>query len=93
MSFPRAGATLTLDFPYLGARTDDLLDRLDALTVASGGRVNPYKDAHMSAATFAASFPQVKAFQAFMDPMAQSQFAARVGLVAARTIRRTAAAE
>jgi FAD/FMN-containing dehydrogenase len=81
MSFPFAGATLTLDFPYLGTRTDVLLDRLDALTTSCGGRVNPYKDAHMSAATFAASFPQMKAFQSFMDPMARSQMAERVGLI------------
>jgi FAD/FMN-containing dehydrogenase len=81
MSFPRAGATLTLDFPYLGMRTDALLDRLDALTISCGGRVNPYKDAHMSATTFAASFPQMKAFQSFMDPMARSQLAERVGLI------------
>jgi FAD/FMN-containing dehydrogenase len=93
MSFPRAGATLTLDFPYLGARTDALLDRLDALTISCGGRVNPYKDAHMSAATFAASFPQMKSFQAFMDPMARSQLAERVGLLPDSTIRLKAAAE
>ncbi len=93
MSFPHAGATLTLDFPYLGARTNALLDRLDALTVNCGGRVNPYKDAHMSAATFAASFPQMKAFQAFMDPMARSQLAERVGLVPASLMPLKAAAE
>jgi FAD/FMN-containing dehydrogenase len=93
MSFPRAGATLTLDFPYLGARTDALLDRLDALTMSCGGRVNPYKDAHMSAATFAASFPQMRAFQAFMDPMARSQLAERVGLVSDSGITLRAAAE
>jgi FAD/FMN-containing dehydrogenase len=93
MSFPRAGATLTLDFPYLGARTDALLDRLDALTISCGGRVNPYKDAHMPAATFAASFPQMKAFQAFMDPMARSQLAERVDLFPDSANRPKAAAE
>jgi FAD/FMN-containing dehydrogenase len=93
MSFPRAGATLTLDFPYLGQRTDALLDRLDALTMSCGGRVNPYKDAHMSAAAFAASFPQMKAFQAFLDPMARSQLAERVGLMPDSATRLKAAAE
>jgi FAD/FMN-containing dehydrogenase len=82
MSFARGGATLTLDFPYRGPRTDALLDRLDSLTIAAGGRVNPYKDAHMSAATFAASFPQMRAFQPYMDPMARSRLASRVGLAA-----------
>ncbi len=84
MSFPMAGATLTLDFPYLGARTDALLDRLDALTIDAGGRVNPYKDAHMSPEIFAASFPAMQAFRHHMDPMARSRFADRVGLVAER---------
>jgi FAD/FMN-containing dehydrogenase len=90
MSFPRAGATLTLDFPYLGARTDALLDRLDALTMSCGGRVNPYKDAHMSAATFAASFPQMKTFKTFMDPMTRSQMAERVGLISGSVTRQKA---
>ncbi len=57
LSFPRSGYTLTLDFPNRGARTLSLLDELDAVTVGAGGAVNPYKDARMSAATFAASFP------------------------------------
>jgi FAD/FMN-containing dehydrogenase len=83
MSFPRAGATLTLDFPYRGDRTDALLDRLDALTIAAGGRVNPYKDAHMTAETFASSFPNIQTFRQHMDPMARSAFAHRVGLVSA----------
>jgi FAD/FMN-containing dehydrogenase len=82
MSFPRAGATLTLDFAYRGAATDALLDRLDALVIGARGRINPYKDAHMSAETFAASFPESASFQRFMDPMARSAFARRVGLKA-----------
>jgi hypothetical protein len=61
--------------------------------MSCGGRVNPYKDAHMSAATFAASFPQMKAFQAFMDPMARSQLAERVGLFPDSTMPLRAAAE
>lgn len=80
LSFPTAGATLTLDFPHRGPATDALLDRLDALTLAAGGRVNPYKDAHMSAATFAASFPQAAEFCCYIDPHARSRFAERVGL-------------
>jgi FAD/FMN-containing dehydrogenase len=81
MSFPRHGVTLTLDFPYRGAKTDMLLDRLDTITTKAGGRVNPYKDAHMSAATFAASYPEIADFRSFIDPMARSRFAERTGLV------------
>jgi FAD/FMN-containing dehydrogenase len=90
MSFPKAGATLTLDFPYRGGKTDELLDRLDAITIAAGGRVNPYKDAHMSDATFAASFPEASAFRPFIDPLALSRFAVRVGLIQANQNRTTA---
>jgi FAD/FMN-containing dehydrogenase len=80
MSFPRPGATLTLDFPYRGDETDALLDRLDDLTLAAGGAVNAYKDARMSAATFRASYPDTEMFRAAMDPGARSAFARRVGL-------------
>ncbi len=83
LSFPMPGATLTLDFPHRGIATDALLAALDDDVVAAGGRVNPYKDARMSAATFHASFPQARPFQASMDPAASSAFAVRVGLMAA----------
>jgi FAD/FMN-containing dehydrogenase len=82
LSFPQPGATLTLDFAYLGARTDALLDTLDSMALNAGGRINPYKDAHMSAQTFSRSFPDVARFRACMDTWAQSAFAARVNLQA-----------
>lgn len=78
MSFPIAGATLTLDFPNRGARTERLLAELDAVTLAAGGRVNPYKDARMSPATFAASFPHWRDFSAHVDPGFSSSFWRRV---------------
>lgn len=78
MSFPQAGATLTLDFPYRGARTDALLGELDRITMAAGGRVNPYKDARMSPAVFEASFPQWRAFAMHRDPAFTSNFWRRV---------------
>jgi len=78
MSFPLAGATLTLDFPNRGARTERLLDQLDAIALAAGGRVNPYKDARMSRATFEASFPRWRDFAAHIDPGFSSSFWRRV---------------
>ena len=78
MSFPLAGATLTLDFPYRGERTDKLLDELDRITIAAGGRVNPYKDARMSPATFEASFPHWRDFARHIDPGFSSSFWRRV---------------
>jgi FAD/FMN-containing dehydrogenase len=83
MSFPREGATLTLDFPYRGASTDRLLDKLDALTLEAGGRVNVYKDARMSEAVFNASYPEAARFRDFMDPKAASAFSERVKLTGA----------
>ena len=78
MSFPLAGATLTLDFPYRGAHTDKLLDELDRITIAAEGRVNPYKDARMSPATFEASFPHWRDFARHIDPGFSSSFWRRV---------------
>jgi FAD/FMN-containing dehydrogenase len=78
MSFPMAGATLTLDFPYRGQRTDALLAELDQITMAAGGRVNPYKDARMPPAVFEASFPRWREFAQATDPAFTSNFWRRV---------------
>ncbi|WP_082659471.1 FAD-binding oxidoreductase [Aureimonas sp. AU40] len=80
LSFPTEGYTLTLDFPHLGPRTERLLDRLDAIVVAAGGRVNPYKDARMPPATFAASFPRWRELEALRDPALLSDFWRRTAL-------------
>jgi FAD/FMN-containing dehydrogenase len=81
LSFPRPGATLTLDFARRGEATARLLATLDAITLDAGGAVNPYKDARMSRATMEASFPAVDRFRPFIDHGATSDFARRVGLV------------
>ncbi|WP_306117792.1 MULTISPECIES: FAD-binding oxidoreductase [unclassified Roseitalea] len=80
MSFPVPGYTLTLDFPNRGRATRELLETLDAITVRAGGRVNPYKDARMSAETFAASFPHWAALEALRDPAICSDFWRRTAL-------------
>ena len=74
MSFPRPGYTLTLDFPHRGESTLALLAELDRITVGAGGAVNPYKDARMSADTFAASFPDFGRLEALRDPAFSSGF-------------------
>ncbi|MFD2237313.1 FAD-binding oxidoreductase [Aureimonas populi] len=74
LSFPRAGYTLTLDFPHRGEATLALLSELDAITVSAGGAVNPYKDARMSPQTFQASFPGWRALEALRDPAMMSDF-------------------
>ncbi len=78
LSFPRAGATLTLDFPHNGPSTLQLLRKLDELTLDAGGAVNPYKDARMSAECFQASFPNWRKLLPFIDPRISSSFWRRV---------------
>lgn len=77
LSFPRPGYTLTLDFPNKGAAMFALLGELDRITIAAGGAVNPYKDARMSAAVFAASFADWPRLEALRDPAFMSDFWAR----------------
>jgi FAD/FMN-containing dehydrogenase len=77
LSFPRPGYTLTLDFPNRGERTLRLLAELDRIAIDAGGAVNPYKDARMSAETFAASFPDWRQLETIRDPAFQSSFWAR----------------
>lgn len=77
LSFPRPGYTLTLDFPNRGEATLKLLGELDRITLEAGGAVNPYKDARMSAETFAASFPDWRQLEAVRDPAFLSDFWAR----------------
>ncbi|KXF76891.1 FAD-linked oxidase [Paramesorhizobium deserti] len=83
LSFPQPGYTLTLDFPNRGEKTLELLSELDRLTVEAQGRVNPYKDQRMSAATFAASFPQWKMLEEQRDPAFSSNFWRRTAQVLA----------
>jgi FAD/FMN-containing dehydrogenase len=77
VSFPRAGYTLTLDFPNKGSATLDMLAGLDRITIEAGGAINPYKDARMSAQAFAASFPDWRMLEAARDPAFMSDFWAR----------------
>ncbi|HDZ72415.1 MAG TPA: FAD-binding oxidoreductase [Aurantimonas coralicida] len=79
-SFPRAGYTLTLDFPHRGERTLRLLAELDHITVDAGGAVNPYKDARMSPETFAAGFPRWRELEALRDQAMVSDFWKRAAL-------------
>ena len=78
LSFPRAGTTLALDFPNDGATTLALLDRLDAITAATGGAVYPAKDARMSGAHFRQYFPRWQQMLAQIDPKFSSGFWRRV---------------
>ncbi|MEM9147453.1 MAG: FAD-binding oxidoreductase [Pseudomonadota bacterium] len=63
-SFPTAGWTLALDLP---ARRHalGLVDRLEEIAVARGGRFYLAKDAHLTRARFDASEPRAEAFRRF----------------------------
>ena len=66
LSFPRAGLTLTLDFKFEPSLLS-LLDELDAMVLAHGGRLYLAKDARMSEAVFKQSYPNWEAFKAIKD--------------------------
>jgi FAD/FMN-containing dehydrogenase len=80
LSFPCEGTTIALDLPNHGAQTLSLLERLDCVTVAAGGRVYPAKDGRMSAERFRRYYPQWTEFASLVDPGFGSSFQRRVGL-------------
>ncbi|HEY1944475.1 MAG TPA: FAD-binding oxidoreductase [Roseiarcus sp.] len=78
LSFPRAGATLALDFANEGEATEKLFERLDAIVREAGGALYPGKDARMPPAMFRAGFPASEAFGSYVDPQFSSGFWRRV---------------
>ncbi len=62
MSFPMDGFTLALDVP-VGRRSLDLLEEIDQVVTAAGGRLYLAKDARQSRATFEAGYPNLGAFR------------------------------
>ncbi len=78
LSFPMPGTTLALDFPNLGEPTRRLLARLEAITLAAGGRIYPAKDASMTATSFRAGYPAWSRYAAFRDPGISSALSRRL---------------
>jgi L-gulonolactone oxidase len=76
LSFPRAGATLALDFPFRGDVTLTLMARLDAIVGEAGGALYPAKDGRMPPEMFRSSFPRWQ--QLVKDPAMNSDFWRRV---------------
>jgi FAD/FMN-containing dehydrogenase len=62
LSFPMDGYTLALDLP-LRDGVFKLLDELDKLVVAAGGRLYLAKDARQSRATFERTYPGLERFR------------------------------
>ena len=83
-SFPMQGYTLALDFP-ISTRTLDLMNRLDQITLAHGGRFYLAKDSRMTAETLRASDDRAGKFVQMRDdaalrPAFQSTQSERLGL-------------
>lgn len=78
LSFPRAGATLALDFPNHGEKTLALFNELDAVVRDAGGALYPAKDARMPSGMFKHSFPRWSEFARYVDPRFSSGFWRRV---------------
>ncbi len=66
LSFPMRGFTLALDFPRRPG-VEELLARLERLTLDHGGRIYLAKDAMMSPGGFRAMYSRLPEFQAVLD--------------------------
>lgn len=78
LSFPMAGATLTLDFPNRGEDSLRLFDRFDAIVREAGGRLYAAKDGRAPKAMWAAGYPELARFAEHVDPAFASDFWRRV---------------
>jgi len=70
LSFPRAGWTITVDFP-IKSDLRELCDELDRRVLDAGGRLYLAKDSRTRPETFAAMYPRLdewRAVRSSVDP-------------------------
>ncbi len=87
LSFPMRGWTLALDLPAAAASARSVMDRLDELVAAAGGRVYLAKDVRLSGEHMAAMYPQLgewREVRARCDPegVMRSDLSVRLALTA-----------
>ena len=78
LSFPQPGVTLALDFPNREAKTEKLLNVLDAIVKEAKGRLYLAKDARMPRSLFEAGYPQFNEFLKYKDPNISSEMSRRL---------------
>jgi FAD/FMN-containing dehydrogenase len=78
LSFPMEGVTLSMDFRNEGSDTLRLMNTLDDVVNAAGGRLYPAKDARMSKSDFLRAYPAWDEFRRYMDPKFSSSFYRRM---------------
>ncbi|NLF08565.1 MAG: FAD-binding oxidoreductase [Pirellulaceae bacterium] len=84
LSFPRPGISIAMDFPVRPAKTPDLVDRLNELVIAEGGRIYLTKDAFTRAEHFRAMEPRIDRFNQVRrqwDPQSRIRSAQSVRLL------------
>jgi len=85
LSFPMAGYTIALDFPFIDAGLLSVLDKLDEIVIQYGGRVYLAKDVRLKPETFRAMYPRYAEWLAVkkkVDPdnVFSSSLARRLGI-------------
>lgn len=78
LSFPMEGITLALDFPNLGEKTLNLLNKMDEIISKNNGRIYLAKDIRMGRDLFYKTYPNAIDFQKFRDPLISSDMALRL---------------
>jgi len=84
LSFPRPGISIAMDFPVHRQKTPVLVDRLNELVIAEGGRVYLAKDAFTRSDHFRTMEPRLEAFNAVRrkwDPQGKLRSAQSVRLL------------